>query len=340
MTKEFKFSVTSMGDAELKREHTYGRSGRVEKWELRKIVHLLKSAHPDNEAVAFMSQTAESYYTEDDGTADSNFNIVITPWLPLVLESFKGQKLDNKTRACLWIIACYWYYWCHGPKPGTKYSTHKPVRTDKWKEELRCPLCNKAFVPSKKVSKLGDEDILEEYGTWMPKHRKNECQAKLSKARALALSKQAEELETSREKRQKEIYNLYLEGKIAEQIYKELLQKQALEERIKVYEDNQRAWQALEDAKHFNLLKEQAKALATAESLEPLTVKEQNRLADLIQACTRIESLLAKIKGQRGVQAQRESLQKDLKALTTERHSLEVRMNIAGEYDIRMPRRS
>jgi hypothetical protein len=128
-------------------------------------------------------------------------------------------------------------------------------------------------------------------------------------------------------------------GDIGAEVIRELNHAKAQAEKLQMIEMNRKYWQQQADQAHFNVLQIQAIENNNKPKVEPLSAHEQARLAHLVLATRRIEELLASIKGQRGVAAQRESLQKDLKSYTKERDQLEERRLIAGELDLRVPRR-
>ena len=328
----FKFTVTSLLGTE-KAEHVYGKVGNIQKWELRKIVTKLMQAHPDSPA-KLMQQTMESYYHEDDGTDDSTFHRAIAAFFPFVLNWFRDKKLSQADKAMLWIIACYWYKHCGGPFPGTKAekATHKRVKTDSWKQDLCCPICH--AVPSKKVIAGEDESVvLEQFGQWTVQHSKK-CQSKLSIMQLKERIKKDQEQEAAREQGYERIHRQYLEAKAAEpEIRRALNQAWAQIDKLNKERDAIRALQIVQDGKDFAVAVTKAK-VAMEKGLEPLTIKEQYRLATVIQAVQRVEELLEKIKGQKGVTAQRQSLQADLKVLKSEYKQLEERRMIAGEENV------
>lgn len=327
-SKKFRFAVTALSGNNLKNSHTYGEVCKPEKWELRKVVTTLKQAHPDCEPAFMFVQTMESYYFEDD-IKSSSFHTQIAGYFPYLLAWFRGRKLGMADKACLWVVACYWYHHCGGPYPGSEVGTHKRVKTDIWKKDLFCPICNTP-MPLRFVPKPKTDDPLEKYAQWLIKHRPL-CQRKLNPKRALALTKQAEKLHTEREQR----HNLYFEnllklGEVGKEIEKQLLKQEAELDRLYKEREQVQALQVQQDDAQFKAAVTKAE-IARKKGLEPLSYKEQLEYAKVKLAITRINELLDQIKGQRGVQAQRESLQKDLREFQKIYNRLEERRIYAGE---------
>lgn len=326
--KKINFVVTDLVTGIKSVPHEVGSIYRPLKWELRKTLYTINSKHPDCVQSKYMFLQLESVYSLEE----DELNPSLAPYFPYVLDFFRSlDKLDTTDKVCTWILACYWYSYCGGPKPATKLErgTHKRVRTPRWKQDLFCPFCKS--VSPKEVT--GTEDRVEAlrlFAEWIGKHSAK-CSATLSVQKSKEQLLARSEYQTKLEQGYQRIERQYIDALKLEPVVKQQLRKMWLQnDRLMEERSRVKALQATQDSRTFELAVKKAE-IATKEKLAPLSVKEQYRYRDLALQIARIEQLLNSIKGKKGLATERKTLQNDLKVRKNEFEQLERRRTYAGE---------
>ncbi|KKN14530.1 hypothetical protein LCGC14_0995330 [marine sediment metagenome] len=92
------------------------------------------------------------------------------------------EEISNKTarQVILWVIACYGY--THGlstsreefktwPHPTYPFKRNR-VKFYDWREDMKCPLCLRRFIPPKNYKRK--EPLLRKFKLWLANHLETE----------------------------------------------------------------------------------------------------------------------------------------------------------------------
>jgi len=185
-----KVKVIRKGGKEPRQFHT-GEFVRYPAWVCRKVITTLHEKFPKvqilNQCIILMDGRVEEDYRDD-----------VSRMIPFILLDLADKKDDDTVEYLLWVLACYWHQYAHGPRPEGSPVVHlKKDMGPLWIDKLVCPICNHRYEGEILQDKAGHPDrekTMTAFFKWLKDHAKT-CQKpdmSAREAKKIAKAKQAQ----------------------------------------------------------------------------------------------------------------------------------------------------